>query len=153
MNEIRTPLAGHAFFAGFEDRLLDTLAAMSSAVEYPTGTWIARTGGAADRFLAVTGGRAGIEVLGPGVTPTLVATAHAGEVIGWSWFVEPHRWRFDVLALDHVQALAIDAARLRAACAADHELGYQIACRLTGVMASRLTATFHQLVDMYGPTR
>ena len=95
-------------------------------------------------------GRAGIEIAAADRDPLLVATVHAGEMIGWSWFVEPHEWHFDVLALDPLRTLAMDAAALRAACRADHELGYQVAHRLARLLASRLVATRHQLVDVYG---
>lgn len=153
MNEIRDALASHPFFAGLDARRIDALAAFTFVREVPQGEWIARTGGHADVFHAIVHGRAGIEIHAADREPLVVATVHAGEVIGWSWFVEPHRWHFDVIALDPMRLLDIDAAQLRAACAADHELGFHVADQLTRVLASRLEATRHQLVDIYGIAR
>ena len=153
MNEIRDALAGHPFFVGLDQQRIDALAAFTFVREVPAGMWIAHTGGQADVFHAIVHGRAGIEIHAADREPLVVATVHAGEVIGWSWFVQPHRWHFDVIALDTMRLLDIDAVRLRAACAADHELGFHVAGQLTQVLASRLEATRHQLVDIYGIAR
>ena len=150
MNEIIAALTGHPFFTGIDPALLERLATVTTVKEYPAGAWVARSGAPADTFHAVLSGRAGIEIAAADRDPLLVATVHAGEMIGWSWFVEPHEWHFDVLALDPLRTLAMDAAALRAACRADHELGYQVAHRLDRLLASRLVATRHQLVDVYG---
>ncbi len=133
--------------------MLDRLAAFTVPREFPKRAVIAHSGADADEFHLVVSGRAGIEIIAAGVRPMVIATVHGGEVIGWSWFVEPHRWHFDVIALDTVHTLAIDAAQLRAACDADHELGYRLARRLTTVMASRIEASRHQVVDHYGRER
>lgn len=151
--DVRGLLAAHPFFAGMSDRLVDTVARHAVLAEHPAGSWIARYGAPAEQFHAVIAGRAGIEISTPGREPLVVATAHPGDVLGWSWFVPPHRWHFDVVALDDVRTVAIDAAALRAACDADHELGHRIAGALTRVVASRLEATRHQLVDVYGRPR
>lgn len=153
MNDIRAALATHRFLHGVVPRVVDALVPMAAPVEYSAGSWIARAGGDADRFLLVTSGRAGVEITAAGRAPLVVATVHPGEVIGWSWFTEPHVWHFDVVALDDVHAVSLDAAELRTACAVHHELGYEIATRLLRVVSSRLEATRHQLVDVYGRAR
>ena len=150
MKEIRDVLAAHPFFAGLDARVTDRLTEYARDHRYPKGTWIARARAPADEFHAVLSGRVGIEIVAPGHRPLVIATVHGGEVVGWSWFVEPHRWHFDVVALDDVHALTLDAAALRAACEQDHELGYRVARRLTEVVASRIEATRHQVVDLYG---
>lgn len=147
---VNAALAHHAFFTGLHPRLIAEVAKCTDVAQFPAGTWIARAGARAETFHAVTDGRAGIELAAAGREPLLVATVHGGEVLGWSWLVEPHRWTFDVLALDDVSTLAIDAVALRAQCTLDHELGYQLGRRMLRVVASRLDATRHQLVDVYG---
>ena len=146
-------LAAQPFFAGVSHDELAGLAAATSSIEVAAGDFLARSGEAADHLYAVVSGRAGIEIAATGREPIVVATVHAGEIVGWSWFVAPFRWRFDVVAMDAVQALAVDAVALRAAFAADHELGYRLAQRLVTVMAARLDATRLQLVDVYGTPR
>ena len=150
MRDIATVLAAHPFFAGLDAAQLDRLAALTSERTYAAGTWMARTGGVADEFHALLSGRAGIEIVTPGARPLVIATVHGGEVVGWSWFVEPHRWHFDVVALDDVHALSLAAAPLRATCDEDAVLGRLVARRLIKVMASRVEGTRHQVVDIYG---
>ncbi len=153
MIDIGSAVSAHPFLAGLDPRLVARIVPLAHLVEYPAGTWIATVGRPADRFLLLTEGRAGIEITAADRDPLIVATVHAGEAVGWSWFIEPHVWHFDVVALDDVRALSIDASALRAACAADHELGYQLGNRLTRMVASRLEATRHQLMDVYGRAR
>jgi len=153
MSEIRDALATHPFFAGLGERRITAIAAFTFVRDLPEGAWLARTGEVADAFYAVIHGRAGIEIHAADRVPLVVATVHAGEVLGWSWFVEPHRWHFDVVALDDMHLLMIDASKLRAECGVDHELGYHVAGQMTRVLASRLEAARHQLVDVYGLAR
>lgn len=153
MTDLRELLGDHAFFRGLDGRILDRVADMAAVVDFPAGTWLARSGTEAGTFHAVLDGRAGVELAGAGRPPLLVATVHPGEVIGWSWYVEPHQWHFDVVALDDLRTVAIDGGLLRQACVDDHELGYHIGRRLTRVVASRLDATRHQLLDVYGHAR
>jgi CRP-like cAMP-binding protein len=153
MTDLNELLAAHAFFDGLEPHLIDKVAGMATVADFPAGTWLARTGTDACMFHAVIQGRAGIELAAAGRSPLLVATVHPGEVVGWSWYVEPHRWHFDVLALDEIRTVAIDGVLLRIACVDDHELGYHVGRRLARIVASRLEATRHQLVDVYGHAR
>jgi CRP-like cAMP-binding protein len=152
-NDLDDMLANHPFFAGMPASCIATVSDLARVVDHAPGTWIARTGQTADAFHAVVDGRVAIELTAAGTEPLVIATLQAGDVIGWSWFVSPHRWRFDVVALDAVRTISIEAAALRAACEGDHEVGYRIAHRLAGVIAARLEATRHQLVDVYGRPR
>jgi CRP/FNR family transcriptional regulator, cyclic AMP receptor protein len=153
MTDLHELLGTHEFFAGLEHHLILKVADMATIAEFPAGTWIARSGTDANVFHAVIEGRAGVELAAAGRPPLLVATVHPGEVVGWSWYFEPHRWHFDVLALDPLRTVAIDGVRLRVACVDDHELGYHLGRRLAQVVASRLESTRHQLMDVYGPAR
>jgi CRP-like cAMP-binding protein len=150
MSTIREQLGAHPFLARLEPRMLDRIAGFTSERSFRKGSVFVHNGAVADEFYLVVSGRAGIEIVAPGVRPMVIATVHGGEVIGWSWFVEPHRWHFDVVALDALHTLAVDAQQLRAACADDHELGYHLGRRLAQVMAARVEATRHQVVDLYG---
>ncbi|MGB8861704.1 MAG: cyclic nucleotide-binding domain-containing protein [Ilumatobacteraceae bacterium] len=152
-SDVHTSLAAHRFADGLAPELVDALATMAHFAEHPSGAWIATQGAPADRFHLMLEGRCAIEVAAAGRDPLVIATVHPGEVVGWSWMLAPHVWHFDVLALDHTRTIAIDGAELRAACRANHELGFEITHRLARVIASRLEATRLQLVDVYGHQR
>jgi CRP-like cAMP-binding protein len=147
---IERALATHPFTAELAPPHRARIAAIAHEELYPAGAWILRGDATADRFHLVTAGRAAVEVLAAGREPTVIATVHPGQVVGWSWAVPPHRVHFDVVALDPVVTVAVDAAELRAACEADHELGFHVMRRLVAVLATRLESTRHQLVDVYG---
>ena len=146
-------LSAHRFVDGLAPRLVDVLGGMARFCEHPAGAWLAMQGDPATEFHLVLEGRFAIEVAAAGRDPLVIATVHAGEVVGWSWMLAPHVWHFDVLALDHTRTIAIDGPALRAACRADHELGHEVNHRLARVIATRLEATRLQLVDMYGKPR
>ena len=150
---LRTRLAVHPFVAGLEPGFVDALAGMARFVDHPAGAWVALHGHPADAFYLVVAGRCAIEVGAAGRAPLVIATVHPGEVLGWSWMFPPHRWHFDVLALDPVRTIAVKAAALLAACDANHEFGYEITRRLAAVIATRLESTELQLIDVYGHAR
>jgi CRP-like cAMP-binding protein len=146
---VRELLERHQALAGLEPRLLDVLANHAHVAVYPAGGWIARVDSAAGSFLAIVGGRAAIEIAPPARKPVVVATVHEGDLLGWSWLVPPHRWHFDVLALEEVRAVVMDGSALRQRFDIDHELAYQLTRRLLSVVATRLEATRVQLLDLY----
>ena len=151
--DLHHSLSAHRFADGLAPRLVDALVGMARFCEYPVGTWVAQQGDPAAEFHLVLQGRFAVEVAAAGRDPLVIATVHAGEVLGWSWMLAPHLWHFDVLALDHTRTIAIDGVALRDACRTDDELGHEINHRLARVIASRLEATRLQLVDMYGTPR
>lgn len=146
-------LASHPFTAGMPAQRVQVLAGLAERREFVAGEWIARQSDTADACHLVLAGRAAVEVAAPGRDPLVIATVHGGEVLGWSWLLPPHRWHFDVVALDGVSTIALDAQRLRAACQSDHALGHEVTLRLAAVIATRLEGTRLQLVDVYGNDR
>jgi CRP/FNR family cyclic AMP-dependent transcriptional regulator len=151
--DIRRALGDHAFFAGMDPRHLDTLARMAGWSRHPAHSWLAHAGDPPDRFHAVVDGRVGIEIDAPGRDPLVVATVHAGDVVGWSWFIDRQPWQFDVVALDDVRTVAIDVDRVLDACASSEGLRSEFTTRLLRIVASRLHDTRMQLVDVYGSER
>jgi CRP/FNR family transcriptional regulator, cyclic AMP receptor protein len=147
---IERSLTTHPFTADLTAAHRARIAAIAHEESYPAGAWILRSDATADRFHLVTEGRGAVEVLAAGREPMVIATVHPGQVLGWSWTTPPHRVHFDVVALEPVVTVAVDAAELRAACEADHELGFHVMRRLAAVLAARLESTRHQLVDVYG---
>ena len=147
---IEVALARHPFFADLGAALLQPLAGCAAAVRFAPGEQVCREGEAADRFYLIRAGLASIEIATAGRGRQALQTVADGDVVGWSWLIPPYRWHFDVRAVEAVQAIGLDGACLRAACAAHRELGYQVVTRLCGIMVQRLEATRLQLLDVYG---
>ena len=147
----RALLEEHAFLAGFPAEAIDLLAASGKSVVFGAGALLFHEGSAADTAYLVTAGRVAVEVHAPNRGPVVVDTVAAGHVVGLSWAAPPFRYQFDARALEVVEAVAVDATRLRAALAEDPVLGFLFLDRLTAVMLERLQATRIRLLDLYGP--
>lgn len=150
METLERVLAAHPFLAGLEAGAVRTLAGCARNLRFAPGDYLLREGGAADAFYLLREGRVALELHVPAHTPMVIASLGAGEIVGASWLVPPYRWGFDARATAPTRAFALDAACLRGKCEADHHLGYEMMKRVLPVMVSRLHATRHQLLDVYG---
>lgn len=149
MKDIRDLLAEHAPFADLDPADLELIAGCGRNVRFARGERIQIEGHAADEFYVLRAGRAAIEVDAPGRDPLVIQTLGPGEVIGVSWLFPPHRWAFDVTALDDTAAVALDATCLRGKCDADHRLGYALMTRFARLLRDQLQVTRLQLLDVY----
>lgn len=147
--ELTAALANHAFLRGMPAAKLKTLTGLARTVTATSGTYLLRENSPADSFFLIQSGRVAIELHAPDRGPMRIQTLAEGEAVGWSWLVPPYRWQFDARVIEPITALALDAAELRDACAADDELGYLLLKRLVVEIASRLSATRLQLLDVY----
>lgn len=150
MKGIKELIRDHPFFAGLDDAYLNLAAGCASNTHFKAGEYLFHEGDAADQFFLLRGGRVRLEIAAPGRAPVIVETIQAGEVIGWSWLFPPYLWQFDAQATETVRATAFDGKCLRGKCAANHDLGYELAMRSAQVLMQRLQATRLQLLDVYG---
>lgn len=143
-------LRGHPFFAGMDPRYLDLLAHYAWDVGFADGSFLFREGLPAEKFFLILGGRVSLETAVPGSGPIAVQMVGGGEVAGFSWLLEPHRWEFDGRAVGTVTAIGLNGARLREACENDPRLGYELMRRFARVATRRMQAARARLVDTYG---
>jgi CRP-like cAMP-binding protein len=145
-------LRNHRFARDMDSASVATLASCSlGEVSWKKGEWILTSGDEAKRCYLLLSGDVHIETTPPGRSATLLQTIHGGDLLGWSWLIAPYRWAFDARAATEVTAIALDAARLRAAAEADCSFGYALLCRMFTLVTDRLQATRLQLMDLYGP--
>jgi CRP-like cAMP-binding protein len=150
MRTLREYLPEHPFFAGLDDAAMDLVVGCAQNVHFHAGEVLFRTGEPADTFYVIREGRVALDVHDPRRGSLQVASAEAGEVVGWSWLVPPHRWVFDARAIIPVRAVALDGACLRDKCASDPVLGYALMQRVAHVMYERLQDARIRLLDLYG---
>jgi CRP/FNR family transcriptional regulator, cyclic AMP receptor protein len=150
MKDIKTLIQDHPFFAGLDDAYLALAAGCASNTHFKAGEYLFREGEPADHFYLLRAGRVRLELAAPGREPVVIETIQAGEVIGWSWLFPPYLWQFDAQVIAPVRATAFDGKCLRGKCAANHDLGYELAMRSAQILMQRLQATRLQLLDMYG---
>ncbi len=146
---LTTTLAQHPFFQDIEPELLATIAASAETITFEAGRLIFHQGEPAERLFLISEGKVALEIFAPGRGPILLMTLGAEDMLGWSWLFAPHRWHLDARALEPTIAIAIDGARLRASCDANHELGYHLMKHSVAVIEQRLQAALLQVVDLY----
>ena len=79
-----------------------------------------------------------------------IQTISAGEVLGFSWMMEPYQYRFDAHVLEPTMTRRFDAKKLRAAMDADPAFGYDLVHRFNLIISQRLQASRLQILEMYG---
>lgn len=143
-------LRSNPWFAALEPKHFEKLLAMATEMSWPAGRVIFREGGEDDRLYFVVEGQVALEIHVPARGRVTILTVGPNEIFGWSAAVPVVRKKTaGARAVQPTRAIAFDAAALRAACEADHDLGYHVYRRLTNVIATRLTATRLQLLDLY----
>ncbi|MCF6159381.1 MAG: cyclic nucleotide-binding domain-containing protein [wastewater metagenome] len=150
MQTPESSLAEHPFLKDLNPRLITFLAGCALSTQFHKNQFIFREGEEANYFYIILDGKVAIELFAPERGSITIQTIGEGEVLGWSWLIPPHRWRFDARAIESTRAIALDGRCLRSKCEEDHELGYEVLKRFASVITSRLEATRLQLLDVYG---
>ena len=146
-------LGAQPFFHGMALEHLEILAGCASPADFATGKTVFRSGEKADACYLILEGDVALELVAPGRGPHVIETLHNGDILGWSWLVEPHRWMFDAQALSDVKAVRFDAECLWAAKEADPRLCSDLLHRFMVVIVDRMQAARMQLMDIYGNPR
>jgi CRP-like cAMP-binding protein len=146
-------LEGHPFLVGMTADQLNVLASSASERRYAEGEYVIREGQPAAQLFLIQRGRVAVETRVGKRGKLRIETLGGGDVLGWSWLVEPHRWLFDCRAQTQVHVVVFDGVKLRDHCRADHELGYELLLRIARVIEHRLQTTRLQLLDTHQPNR
>ncbi|MFG3259832.1 cyclic nucleotide-binding domain-containing protein [Streptomyces sp. NPDC048172] len=133
---------------GHGERLLG----LAREVTFPAGSRVFHEGGKADRFWILRSGMVALEAHVPGRRDQVIETLGRGELLGWSWLLEPYAWHLGARAVNRTHAYEFDAAEVRRLCARDPVLGQALALHVVGVVARRLQAARTRLLDLYGPS-
>lgn len=141
-------LAAHPFLHGMSPDHLAVLARAASDVTVAAGHRFFADGGHASCFWLVQSGHVTVDVDVPGQGRVPIGTIGMGELAGWSWLFPPFIWAFGAVAAGPVQAFEFDARTVRACCARDPELGYEVTRRVAEVLTSRLKSTRSRLITV-----
>jgi CRP/FNR family transcriptional regulator, cyclic AMP receptor protein len=149
METIEPIITAHPVFKSFNDSEIKLLVGCASNAVFNPDQYIFREGADADAFYVIRQGRVIVEVFSPWQGPICIQTCTEGDVLGWSWFVPPFKWRFDARTSEQTRLIALDGKCLRSKCETDHNLGYKMMQIFTEIMAERLDSTRLQLLDIY----
>ena len=148
--DLTSVIAGHPFFQGLSPKFIDLIKGCARIESFDADELLCREGRSADVFYVLREGQVAIESFAPSRGGLRLQTLENGELLGWSWFVPPYRWRFDARALKPTVALAFDAICLRDKCEVNPSLGYDLLKRISAVVSSRLEASRMQVLGPYG---
>jgi len=153
MKAIAELLAEHPFFEGLPADTLAELAGCAVLAHLEEGDILFHEGDRASAFSVVRSGRVAVRAHNPAGGGVIIDTADAGQVVGWSALVPPHRWLFDAIASESSSVVSFDATCLLAKCERDPAVGYAVMTRVATAMYARLDAARVRLLDMYGGGR
>ncbi len=149
MNEgILAAFDSHDFLRGMSQQHRLILASGVRPFAKTAAEYLAKEGESANSFFLIQEGTVELEMRRPDHGQLNIHTVGAGEIVGWSWIVPPHRWQFDCKAKTDVSGLLFDAAWLREKIEQDHELGYHILKKLVDVISKRLSETRSSLTAL-----
>ena len=146
-------LKEHDFFKGLSDEHMALLTGCARLERFDAGEMLFRQGDPAEYFFLIRYGMVAIEIQAPFGGAITIATLSDGDVLGWSWLMEPYICRFDARAVLLTRAFLMDGTCLRRKCEEDPVLGYHLLKRFSQVVAERLEAARIQLLDVYGQAK
>ena len=147
METMGSILKDHSFFKDLPSIHFDFIVGCASNIVFKKGEVILKEGEPADKFYIIRGGLVAIYIDQRRQSP--IQTIREGDILGWSWLIPPHRYRFSAEAVENVRAVVLDGKCLREKCEKNSELGYELLKRLIRVFTQRLEATRLQLLDIY----
>ncbi|QDT43835.1 cAMP receptor protein [Gimesia alba] len=138
------------FTAGLSEEDQKKLAEISRSQDFPKNATIFTEGCEHNDIYVIRSGRVEICMSIPARGCLPVLTLEAGDLVGWSSVLQQGEMTATVAAVDDTQTIAIDAAKLRALCDEDHDIGYQIMRLIAKALSQRLVASRLQVLDMFG---
>jgi CRP/FNR family transcriptional regulator, cyclic AMP receptor protein len=146
-------LNAHRFLRGMPRDELAELSKSASVAAFPAGRRLFAEHGNATRFWLIRSGRVTLDLRVLGGGHVVIETLGMGDVLGLSWLLPPFQWTFGAVAAGPVEAFEFDALSVRARCASDPGLGYELMRRFNEVSAHRLHATRLRLLRTSSDSR
>lgn len=130
-------LRRYPYFSGIQTNTLAAIAVAGEEQHYKAGEILFREGARSEYFFVLEEGEVEIlyELKGG---PRVVDTLGAGDLLGWSSIVEPHRATASAVARVDCLTLRIDGSRLLAQCKADTTFGYKLMTHITRALSRRI---------------
>lgn len=137
------------FFRSTPQAILRLLEPIACHHDFAPGFQIFAEGLKHSEIHVVLQGHVRLEMLIPGRGRTPILSVGTGELLGWSPLLGDSEMTATAVSLDSVETLAFPADKLRQLCESNHEIGFHFMKRMASAIASRLTATRLQLLDLY----
>lgn len=147
---INNLLQEHLFFSDFTSETVEYIAGCGKNVHFAPNEYLTREDEDADYFYVIKSGKVAVQLHDPGKGDMVISTLGKDDIAGFSWIFPPYKYTFDIKALGHTSAVAIDGKCIRSKCEKDKELGYQLMKQFASLAITRLSNLRMQLLDVYG---
>src|SRR5581483_955993 len=139
MKAISTVLSECQALKSLPPECLEILSDCSSNVSFTEGQLIFTSQQEADSFYILRSGEVGLVV--PYEHGAIeVQKLYKGDILGWSWLLPPYKWVLKARALTRVEAVKIDAKRLRGLFGTHPEFEREVLKHLMPIVIQRLNA-------------
>lgn len=147
--KLREIISKNSFFAGMKEDHLDFLVNNARFTHSDSGEVLFRQGQPAKHFYLMLSGE--VTVCVPAIQgPVLqLQELSTGQMIGWSWLIDPYRWDFQASVISTAEFIEFDGAAILEHCETDNAFGYELFKRFTGLMSERLTAARRKMIDQW----
>jgi len=149
VDTLKEMIVKHPFCIGLNPAYFHWLEEFARSECFEAGQLIFQEGEKADRFYLIQTGQVRLDAFVPGRGTVTVQTVSAGAALGWSWLFPPYQWHFGAQANEITEVVAFDAQSLRELAEQNHDFGYEMIKRVSGVLLQRLQETRLLLVDFY----
>ena len=148
IRQLDADLAKHPFVFGMSTQDVGLLADCALKVHFRKGELIFREGEKAEKVYLIESGTVALEAYYAPKSIVVVDTIGAGELLGLSWLIPPHKWRVSARACESTTAIVFIGAILHEYSERDHSLGFQLFKRISEVMARRLESSRQRLLEL-----
>lgn len=153
MSIIKEVLLDHPTFRELSTDHLALIESVSREINFHKGEKILQEGMDASEFFIIQDGKVSIDVHEPTRGYISIQTLEKREILGWSWLIPPHHWRFDAHAVNDVKAISIDGQFLKKQCETNNDLALELYKSFSYIISQRLSWTHLQLLDVYGKNK
>ncbi len=148
IRQLDADLAKHPFVFGMSTQDVGLLTDCALRVHFRKGELIFREGEKADKVHLIESGSVALEACYAPKSIIVVDTIGAGELLGLSWLIPPHKWRVSARACESTTAIVFNGAVLREYSKRDRSLGFQLFKRISEIMARRLESSRQRLLEL-----
>ncbi|MCB0208708.1 MAG: cyclic nucleotide-binding domain-containing protein [Anaerolineae bacterium] len=138
-------LKNHPFLSNISPEFLGYYEECAANETFKSGDYLVREKEAADDFFLIRSGKIALDTFIAGRGPTNIQYITGGEVLGWSWLVEPNIWQFNALAVEPTEVIRLNGTHLKTLADKDCAFGYDLMRRMVNVVGLRLRMTMLQL--------
>lgn len=139
-------------FFGLSDSELEKIASLAVEKQFEAGTTMFTAGDNAEELFVLREGRVAVQMTLPetgGLASRRITVdvVTRNEMAGWSAILEPYKYTFTAVCMQHTEVLSISGSKLRSLLRDNTKIGYEVMGGLAKVIAAGLNDTRQVLIS------